>query len=568
MSSAEASEFRPSRWNRLFFFLIAACAASAALQPVRSYDLGWHLATGRLMVSEGGIPRTDPFSFTRSGTPWLDHEWLFQIPAYLGYAAAGWKALALGTLFLSVAAYLLLALCARSRAGDTDGVTVLLALSLAGARFRFDPRPEMVSYLFLAALCFLLEWSRRRGTAASASPLFAVFALWANFHPAALLGAAVLVAWVAGESIQDRLAGRRSTFSPARTWVALLSPMAMMLNPGGWRILLVPLELHRIIASGHAPNLEWARPTYAEFPLLYGSAILGLALVLSGPKRIDWPPTLAASVAGVLAFQQLRNIGFFFLLLPLALARPLADRIRAGKLPRLVMRVLGGASLMALAILFASEAPALNRRSYLDPVAPEGAVRFLDRYQVGKRLFNDVKFGGYLIWRRYPEHPVFIDGRNEVYDSLLAEIFHALGSWKGWEEMLARYEIDAAMLRRGQLQAVEYPPVSSGSPPRKEMRAFSAAYFQSSRWALVYWDDHAVIFVRRDDPSYRGLLELEYRVVNPDDSNHLLEEIRHGRADRTAALRELDRNLRGNPGCWSARLLRDQIAALEATSGS
>src|SRR5262245_14012004 len=85
------------------------------------------------------------------------------------------------------------------------------------------------------------------------------------------------------------------------------------------------------------------------------------------------------------------------------------------------------------------------------------------------------------IWR-LPDHRVFIDGRNEVYDTLLAELFAALGSWERWEALLARYEIDAAMLRRGQLQAVQYPPETPGGEPRRGMRAFSAAYFQPSRW--------------------------------------------------------------------------------------
>jgi hypothetical protein len=568
LSSVGPLRSRLSGGGLLFLALLILATASAAFQPAGNYDLGWHLATGRFMIAEGRFPTADPFSFTRAGHPWLNHEWLFEILSYLGYEAAGWRALALGTVLLALAATLLLVVCMHSRAGGGEGVLLLAALWLAGARFRFDPRPEMVSLLFLAALCAVLDWSRRGPSANRALLLYPLFALWANLHPAALLGAAVLVVWVAGEILQQRLAGAPATSTDSRTWVTLLSPAGLILNPGGWRLLRVPLDLHRIVASGHAPNMEWARPTYGNFPLLYGATALGLAIVLGRPKRIDWPPTLAAALAGVLAFQHLRNIGFYFLLLPLALARPLADAVEVGRMPRFVMRSAGAGCLALLTLLFASEGPALSSASYLERVSPEAAARFLDRHHVGKRLFNDVKFGGFLIWARYPEHQVFIDGRNEVYDSLLKEIFEALGSWKGWEEMLARYQIDSAMLRRGQLQAVQYPPDSPGSPPRKEMRAFSAAYFQASRWALVYWDDLALIFVRREDPSYHDLLDLEYKIVNPDDASHLLEEIRRGRVRREDALRELERNLQDNPSCRSARELRGRIASLGTPAGS
>jgi hypothetical protein len=43
---------------------------------------------------------------------------------------------------LAVAATLLLVVCMRSRAGGGEGVLLLAALWLAGARFRFDPRPR------------------------------------------------------------------------------------------------------------------------------------------------------------------------------------------------------------------------------------------------------------------------------------------------------------------------------------------------------------------------------------------------------------------------------------------
>ena len=576
--------------------LLLAAAAAATLKAAENYDFWWHLASGRLMVAEGKLLHTDPFSFTRPGIPWLNHEWLVQVAGYLGYRAAGEWFPALGVMALAVATYLLLSMCVTARGSGFPGVWLLLALSLAGARFRFDPRPEMASCFFLALLCFLLGSSSEPGKERRAWLLFPLFALWSNVHPAVLLGAAVAVLWLAGESIQRRLRPEAPPSGGRRDLIVLGSLSAMLLNPGGWRLLAVPLELRRIVASGHAPNMEWARPELADFPLFHLALVAAGGLLLlvvlqdipflrrlqrgtatpgSGPggggwraamDNLEWAPTLAAALAVLLALQQLRNIAFFFLLLPLALRRPFARFVAQARVPDTALKLLEGSALVLLIGVFLRTAPEWRHGRYLARITPSRAAAFLEANGVGRRLFNDVKFGGYLAWMRTPAERVFIDGRNEVYDSLLEEVFTALGSWERWEALLDRYGIDAAMLRRGQLQAVQYAPEAPGSPPRREMRAFSAAYFQPVKWALIYWDDDALVFVRRDDPRYRDLLAREFRIVNPDDSAHLLSEIRQGRLDRSQALAEVDRKLEEDPDCATARRLRHELQAAESAA--
>ncbi len=600
--SARESSWSGRRIRLVLGILLAIATVAATIQPVRSYDLWWHLAAVRLMSSEGRIPASDPFSFTRAGTPWLDHEWLFQILAYQGYRVAQWRLLLPGTVAIGLGTYLLLGACLLAGTKHSSASWLLLALSLAGGRFRFDFRPEMLSYLFLAALFAILQGSRHEGRARLVWLLFPLFALWANIHPAALLGAASVFLWFAGEWMQVRLANGGVPPSSPRLWIALTSPAALLLNPGGWRLIAVPIEIRRIVASGHAPNREWFPPQFSDFPLFFVSVAFAVLVLLSpvclsildfrfpkGPHPggsqatqpppsaggwrgvlrsgfglMDWAPTLVLALLTWMAFQQLRNIGFFFLILPLALVCPLSLLLEWGRVPRWAPRVLGGVVLALLTPIFLRGAPGWNEKSLLAQGAPENAVRFLEQNQVGERLFNDVKFGGYLIWRRYPEHRVFIDGRNEIYDPLLERIFRALGDWNRWQGMLDDFRIDAAMLRRGQIQAVEYPASVVGATPRREMRAFSAAYFQQSLWALVYWDDLCLIFVRRGDPAYAGLLKAEYRVVNPDDAPHLIQAIRSGNVKVEEALREVDRKLGEDPHCGTALTLRHQLASLKA----
>jgi len=54
----------------ILFLGLLAMTARTATDP----DLWWHLRTGQWIVENGHVPHTDPFSFTRGGSPWVSHE--------------------------------------------------------------------------------------------------------------------------------------------------------------------------------------------------------------------------------------------------------------------------------------------------------------------------------------------------------------------------------------------------------------------------------------------------------------------------------------------------------------
>ena len=57
-------------------------AGMLALFPICSFDIWWHLRTGRLIVEELRIPHTDPFTYTAGGNHWVTHEWLAETLFY------------------------------------------------------------------------------------------------------------------------------------------------------------------------------------------------------------------------------------------------------------------------------------------------------------------------------------------------------------------------------------------------------------------------------------------------------------------------------------------------------
>ena len=57
-------------------------------------DVSWHIATGRWILEHRAIPRTDPFSFTWAGMPWVPIEWLAEVLMAAAHGLAGYGGIA------------------------------------------------------------------------------------------------------------------------------------------------------------------------------------------------------------------------------------------------------------------------------------------------------------------------------------------------------------------------------------------------------------------------------------------------------------------------------------------
>lgn len=58
-------------------------------------------------------------------------------------------------------------------------------------------------------------------------------------------------------------------------------------------------------------------------------------------------------------------------------------------------------------------------------------------------MFNYFPWGGYLLYRLYPEYRVFIDGQTDFYgEALTREYETVITVAPGWEQVLARYAVN------------------------------------------------------------------------------------------------------------------------------
>jgi hypothetical protein len=162
-----------------------------------------------------------------------------------------------------------------------------------------------------------------------------------------------------------------------------------------------------------------------------------------------------------------------------------------------------------------------------------------------------------LIGRYYPPVQPFIDDRNEIHEDLLKEMWEIdqASSPRRWQGLMDRYDIHTALLRY-------HEPLRVLTPSGEELgyRGYTALWFPQKRWALVYWDDIAMVFVDRTKARWDLIENLEYHWVRPDDSAHLEIIAQENPAARAGIVAEITRKLTGDPTCRRARWLMSRLS--------
>jgi len=558
--NAEQEETPPAASPAAGFPRIAATAAAACcglllgLYELQNTSIGWHLAAGRWMIGHGEILRQNPFTFTAAGHPWLDHEWLFQLLAAGTDSLAGVHALV--ALRMLVVALLSLLLFRQSRRGGLPTGSALLAvvLCLLAARWRFYLRPELLTLILLP---LGLEIFLRRGegnVVKHALALALIMVIGINAHAGILLLPLLALIAAAGDRLQELLNGKIDIAALGRDGFLMgVMGVAALCNPWGVRAVAAPFKLASLVSMPWVRNPEWFTPTWKHFPELYLIIPAGLLLLLFFEG--SWARRLLFVAISILAMRYVRNEGIFFVLLPLLLTPAI---VRGGS--RLKLRLDEAArkrmglfqALVALLLCVVS----LNANGFpigigwSKSACPIRAACFLsENHLLEDPVYNDVRFGGWLIGHFYPPVRFFVDDRNEVHEELLKKIWEiqSSSSPRRWQKFLDSWKIRTAILKY-------HPPVPVQDPEGKPLgfRGWSALWFPSSRWALVYWDDVAMILVNRKDADPGWLARREYRALRPDDGSYLRRRISSDREFGKEVAGELGRRLEEDPDCRKA----------------
>jgi tetratricopeptide (TPR) repeat protein len=209
--------------------------------PLKDADFYWHLRTGDLIRQTWQIPRTDIYTFTREGAPWIDLHWVFQITISWLYAHAGVVGLSLAKCAVTCIAVFLL-VTARRKEWPVWAVLLAWLPALLVLSGRMYVRPETLTLLYLSIfLAVVTRWDHLPSLAL-VLPLVQV--AWVNTHGLFVLGPIVLILALLEAVL------RKGTFGPGRKawWRTVLlaslgTAVACLINPYGLSGALYPLEL-------------------------------------------------------------------------------------------------------------------------------------------------------------------------------------------------------------------------------------------------------------------------------------------------------------------------------------
>lgn len=549
---------------RVFAPVLVAAALLAfvlACFDVDDFDLWWQLRAGRWMAEHHGPPRTEVFTHTRQGMPWVDTEWGAEILLYLVMTAGGVPGLLVLVGTLAAVAACTLVLAAREEGAGPASAGLAAGGALFLLHYRLFPRAEIFTFLCLSLLLLLLARCRRGGRWS----LFGIpilFLFWVNLHPGVLVGGLVLASHVIAEvlvRLLPPLPGESEGRRPLLPLFAIsaFAALALLVNPYGFRL---PLEWLRLSSSSvNQYIVEWAPPTHEMFtsrPFVQAYRVWTGVLLVSLPvlwSRRRLGGALAAGVLLPMAMRSVRIIAVYGVATAPAMAVSLhgwftlAVGRRAVKLRTPSCLVV--ASLLVIVALLVVQGSfyrwegetrrfgfGVDERDY-----PVKALAFLRANDIHGTVFNEYRWGGWLGWADGMK--VFQDGRT-IDEALFGEAAAVLNTAPGFERILDRYRVDVFFLR--------YPK----EPTR------SRAIFQwldaSPDWALVFWDDEALVYLKRL-PRFQPVIDrFAYRHIFPFERKASMATFQNDWARVEA---EVARVKTWSPRCIVIRQLAGQLYA-------
>lgn len=481
--------------GRIWFPFHITIAATIALftfffcgQSIADPDIWWHLKDAQILVQQHHWVRFDQFSYTVTGTPWVNSEWLSELTFYGIWRLGGIPALFFGYVVL-VEALMVGILTLAYRASDSikaSGVATGVAVMLAVVNF--GPRTILLGWGCLLLLMFVLWKLMRTGDA----PLWTVpliFLLWVNLHGSWLIGLLVFGIVVGSGFVSGtwgKVVAEKWTQVQRRKLLITAAAIVPMLfvNPYGYKEVIYPFDLAFRQKLNVAHVVEWASINFHDpRGKIVCGLLLGLFLLALAGKR-QWK----LAEVGLVAFSLYLSLTYVRFLFPAAiliapiLARqmdfvPAYDR----KADKWWVNAIFCAALLTVIIFRWPATKVIN--DDLAKKMPLGGVKYLQAHVGrGDRVFNHYMYGGWMIWSQ-PSIPTFVDSRTDIFE------------YKG---VLADY-LDAIGLKNSLAIVDKYHAKYIFFPAKDD--PFTYFIRHTTGWHVVYDDGVSCIFERDGRPS-------------------------------------------------------------------
>ena len=507
----------PSAADLIFIILLVAMTAGVlAPRLLGDASIGWHIRNGELMLSSHSITRSDPFSVTMGGQPWYAWEWLYDLKIAAIHHWFGLNGVVFFSAVIIAATFALTLRLALMGGADLPVAVLLLALALGASTIHLLARPHVLSWLLTLIWFHLLDSSTdfpERSRRLWWLPVLML--LWVNLHGGFVVGLVLLGLYVVSDAIRyfrcDDGEERRSRAVQLRQLgaVAAASLMASLINPYCYKL---HVHVYRYLSNRWLMNHidEFLSPNFHGvaqqcFVAILLITIVALAVVENKPSLSRLLVILFAAYSGLYAS---RSLPVSSLLLTLIIgpvltkavgeastAPELSSRLRTwfsrwegfasrvGKMETRFSGHLWPLTALLLGILVCANQGKLGDRrwidSHFDPKHfPVQASAVIIQRNLREPIFAPDVWGGYLIYRLYPQTRVFVDDRHDLYGAdFLKDYLRAIRLTPDWNKFLNEKRVNWVLV-----------PAES---------ALANMLEETSGWSVAYRDSTAVLFKRK-----------------------------------------------------------------------
>jgi hypothetical protein len=503
--------------------------------------IGWHIRTGQLILSTHAIPLADPFSSSMAGHRWFAWEWLYDLFVGRLESATGLNGVVVFSALIIVLTFSLAFRWLVHRGANVLVTLLLVLLATSASIIHFLARPHVLSWLFALLWFWILESSERNWvTGHSISSEFIknkndhhmllwllplTMMLWVNVHggfPTGLLLLAIYwtgAAWqwlkpAKDRSHEDRFDDGLVKIRARRrvrdlTLAIILTSAATVLNPYGFDLHLhIYHYLSNRFLMDHIDEFQSPNFHFVAQKCFAGLILLTL-LALAGARRqftkLSVSHGLLILFAVYSGLYSSRNIPVSSLLLIVVIAPLLSDAMtRLSLSQRIAAPKRVNERSEFLRRMHAVES---NLRGHLWPITtimlacwiaahggkfrgvtlvdahfdnkrfPAAAVNYIEQQDLNGPIFAPDYWGGYLIYRLYPQTKVVLDDRHDLYgESFFRSYLRTTHVEPGWEDFLDQHPAQSLIVPKGS--------------------ALANILAETESWKSIYHDDVAVVFVK------------------------------------------------------------------------
>ncbi len=517
------------------FIAFLLCVFSVTTYKIEDDDFFWHLSTGRFIVENGYVPANDVFGYATKNAEWIPFEWGWDIIAYSLYKLGGFNALFFFRSLIFCLIFLIYFHLLNKLKVNSVISIILLFILLIALFNRLSPRPHIFTYLFLSVLLYLLFCFKYIDREKYFKRLFylpVIFLIWGNLHLGALTGILLLVVFIVSETIMyfkhlrfSNIEVHPITALQLKKLIIIFfcSLLVLLINPHGFQTYIyayghTKMKMLESIAEWLSPFSNQVEPALV-ISLYKVLLFMGLIILFFAYKKRDLTIALIYIVFALYSLGAIRfTVDYEIITIPIIALSLNYYLKRFDKFNPLISKFIYGDAvkvLLVTAFIFLSyqfqldsfyislkynreAGPGISGRYF-----PVNMLKFMKENNIKGTPFNNFDTGGYLMWE-IPEQKIFIDSRN-INDKIFYEYMSILNMQADFKHKLDIYGIDYAYLFEPKL--IRFPNILKQS--------ITAYFLNDSSWALVYWDDVSMLFLKVLPKNSELISKYEYNVFNP-----------------------------------------------------